>query len=690
MKKLWFVSLFVILALLLAACSGPSADTPAAEEPAAEEPAAEEPAAEEPAAEEGGAVEAGESTTSEEAATVSEFHQSPMLDGMDLPPVEERLPVDVQVIEPVSSIGQYGGTWFAVTSDAAGIGNIKMKLYDPPIRWKPDYSGYEPGLAKAFEWSEDGTEFTMHFREGVKWSDGEPFTMSDMQFWWEDMAVNEDYAVVPVPWWGFNSDGTPMEVTFPDDYTMVMKWDTPQWVTPYIIAQGFWEWEPLMKPRHYLEQFHPTYNPDAAYEELEAIDKWWQNPDYPVLFAYEVESYEPGARTVFTRNPYYWKVDTEGNQLPYIDMLDVETVADAEVRLLNLSQGKYNASFRSTDDPNNIPFLAEAAETGGFHLQPGWFNGAGGWPCWLINQNYPGTKEDATEVDTEIGDLLRNREFRQALSYAMNRQRLIDVAWGGIGTAQQGTISPQSWHFGGEEGQAIFAEWQNAYSEYNPETAAELMDGVGFVDADGDGFRDLPSGEPLQLVLDLGDWGGQQVSEDATEAFSTDLAAVGINVLVNPLVGQPDWNLRQEQGLFMLRNCHASEVDIWTYPDWVFPVRNNRAWPMEGWYRQTGGEEGWEPEEGSPAARLQAIYDQGIAEPDVEARHVLAREAFRIHIEEGPFTLGAAGDQPMPVVIANNFCNVPESGILGPWAPGSPGNVHTEQFWINEGADSCP
>ena len=680
MKKLWLISLFVILALMLAACG---ADTPQSTEtdPADQEEAVEEVQATAPPA--------GESTTEEEAVEVAEFHQAPMLDDMDLPPVEERLPTDYQVIEPVGTVGEYGGTWFTMSGDAAGLGNIKMKLYDPPIRWKPDYTGYEPGLAHSFEWSDDGTQFTLHFREGVKWSDGEPFTMSDMQFWWEDLAQNPDYQVVQVPWWGFNSDGTPMTVEFPDDYTMVMTWDRPQWVTPYIIAQGFWEWEPLMKPRHYLEQFHPTYNADSSYEELEAIDKWWQNPDYPVLSAWSVESYEAGSRTVFVRNPYYWKVDTAGNQLPYIDRIDVAIIADAEVRLLELTQGKYT-SFRGTDDPNNLPLLNEQAEANGYHLTTGWMNGAGGWPCWLINQNYPGTKPDPTAADEEIGLLLRDSNFRQGISHAMNRDRLIDVAWGGIGTPQQSVISPQSWHFASPEGQAVFEEWQQSYAAYDPDLANELLDAAGLVDADGDGLRDLPSGEAFELILDLGDWGGQQVSENSTESFAADLNAVGIDVLINPLIGQPDWDLRQRQGLFMLRNCHASEVDLWTFPDWVFPLRNERAWPMEGWWRQTGGAEGWEPEEGSPAARLQALYDQGVAEPDVDRRHEIVWEAIRIHIEEGPFVLGAAGDQPMPVVIQNNFCNVPESGILGPWAPGSPGNTHTEQFWINEGEDSCP
>jgi peptide/nickel transport system substrate-binding protein len=698
MKKLSLISLLVVFALLLAACSS---EPPAVEEAPAEqaEAPAEEQAAEEPAEEEkadvevGQAIEAGESTAEEEpAAEVSEFNEAPMLADMvtagELPPVEERLPVDVQVVTPVDKVGEYGGTWYDSTWEAV-VGNIKMILYDPPIRWKPDYTGYEPGLFKAWEWSDDGTQVTYHLRQGVKWSDGEPFTTADLQFWWEDLATNADYKVVQVPWWGFNSDGSPMEVTFPDEYTLVMKWDKPQWITPYIMAQGFWEWEPMMKPRHYLEQFHPNYTEGTDYDQLEAMSKWWENPDYPVLFAWKTESYTPAERAVYVRNPYYWKVDTEGNQLPYIDRLDVAIVPEEEVRLLEASQGKYNAAFRATTNPTDIPFLLEQAESGGYHLATGWVNGAGGWPCWLINQNYPGTLESPTDADLEIGQVLRDKNFRKGISHAMNRERLIDVAWGGFGTPQQATISPQAWHFASPEGQEVFEQWQQADAEYDVDLANQLLDEAGVTDQDGDGFRDLPSGAPLEIVLDLTDWGGESVSIKATEAFAGDLEAVGIKTIINNVIGTPDNQLRQDQGLYMLRNCHASEVDIWTYPDWLFPLRNNRAWPMEGWWRQTGGEEGWEPEPDSPAARLQAIYDQGLAEPDVNKRHELVWEAIKVHIEEGPFTLGAAGDQPMPVVIANNFCNIPETGVLGPWAPGSPGNKHPEQFWINEGADSC-
>jgi peptide/nickel transport system substrate-binding protein len=620
------------------------------------------------------------------SVSAQEYGEAPMLAEMvtagTLPPVAERLPVaeDIMVVTPVDGIGQYGGTWHNV-SWAADIPNIKMILYDPPIRWKSDYTGYEPGLAKAYEWSEDGTQVTLHFREGVKWSDGEPFTMADLQFWWTDMALNEDFKVVQVPWWGFNSDGTPMDVAFPDDYTMVMTWDRPQWITPFILAQGFWEWEPLMTPRHYLEQFHPTYNSSATYEELEAMRKWWENPDFPTLFAWHVTEYVAAQTTTLERNPYYWKTDTEGNQLPYIDRMIIDVIPDEQVRLLELSQGKYEASFRGSDNPVNIPFLAEQGAQNGFHLHPGAVNGAGGWPVWLVNQDYSDTSNENWE---EIRMVLRDKTVRQAFSYAMDRQRIIDVAWGGIGTPQQGTISPQAWHFVSEEGQAVFQEWANAYVEHDPDLAMQMLDEAGLVDADGDGCRDLPSGAPFTLVLDLTDWGRESITVPSTEVYSGNLNEVGICTLVNNVIGQPDSQLRQDEGLYMLRNAHASELDIWTYPDWIFPLRRNRAWPKQGYWRETGGAEGEEPLEGSPAQRLQALYDQGVAEPDVEKRHEIVWEAIRIHIEEGPFMIGAAGDQGMPVVIGDNFHGVPELVILGPWAPGSPGNLFPEQFWIEQ------
>jgi len=617
----------------------------------------------------------------------SKLNEAPMLKGLVaaglLPPLDERLPKDVQAIDVYDSIGEYGGTWHTMTWNASDPGNIKMKLYDPPWRWKPDYSGYESGLAKSFEMNDACTELTWHFREGIKWSDGEPFIPKvDFGFWWDDLVLDEDFKVVTVPWYLYQADGsTPMDIEFPDDYTMVWKNFKPNCIAPYIVAQGFWEFEALIAPKHYLSQFHPKYNSAVTdYADLELMRKWWENPDFPVLFAWHTESFTAGARTVFVRNPYYWKVDPEGNQLPYIDRIDVVELQDKEVRVLELSTGRYDASFRGTDDPNDIPFLLEQAEGSGYHLQEGWMNGAGGWPMWIINQDYV--------PDEEIRDLLRNTTFRKGLSVAMNRDRLIDVVWGGIGTPQQSTISPQAWHFANPEGQALFEEWQQSDAEYDPELAKSRFDEVGFVDADGDGWRDLPSGAAFELVIDFEQWGGAVVSQNAVEVFAGNLEEVGVKVIQNNLLGSPDWGVREKESTFMLKTAHASEVDIWTYPDWIFPLRGggegSRSWPMQGKWRSSGGTEGWEPEPGSPAARLGALYDQAVIEPSEEKRHQIFYEAVRIHMEEGPFNLGGAGDQPMVVVVSDKMHNVSTYGVLGPWAPASPGNQHPEQYWIEK------
>jgi peptide/nickel transport system substrate-binding protein len=286
--------------------------------------------------------------------------------------------------------------------------------------------------------------------------------------------------------------------------------------------------------------------------------------------------------------------------------------------------------------------------------------------------------------DPEIGEVLRDKRFRKAISHAMNRRRIVEVVFEGVGEPKQGTISEQAWHFQSEEGRAVLRSWERTDAAYDPGRARRLLDSAGLVDRDGDGWRELPSGGKFTLIMDLGEWGGKEICTEATEAYRGDLEAVGIRVAVNNLIQQPGWDLRQREGQYMLRNAITCELDIWTYPDWIFPVRDNRSWPMYGRWRQTGGAEGWAPPEGSAAARLTALYDRGLNEPDEGMRHRIVWEAIQIHIEDGPFFIGAAGDQTQPVVVAKNFRNVPETGILGPWAPGSPGNKHPEQFWIEQ------
>lgn len=642
------------------------------------------PTVDEPWVDDGGVT--AQETSEEEPGMPSVFSQAPMLDELDLPPVEERLPDKPQVLTPYELIGQYGGTWHAVTPEP-GMPNIKMIFYDPPVRWKPDYSGYEMGLAESFDFNQDGTQLTLNLRPGLKWSDGQPYTTEDWRFWWEDLAMNEDYPAIQVPRWARNKDGSPFTIDFPDPFTIIMKWDSPQWFTPYILAQGYWEWEPLMKPAHFLKQYHPDYE-GSDYVSLREMDQWWETPGYPTIFAWVVDEVTPGVKTVFVRNPYYWKVDTEGQQLPYLDYISVEFQPDEEVRVVYTSQGRYDATFRATTDPLNLAFLQEHAADYGYQIQQGWVNGAGAWPGWVINQDYTGDEcgDPFGSVNAEeCRALLRNVNFRKGLSAALDRPRILAEVWDGLGYTTQATISPQSMYFSGEEGQAKYTEWAAADAEYDPELATGFFKSAGFVDVDGDGWRDLPSGRPFVLVIDLNTWGGERVRHLADKIALENWKEVGINTVINNVQNQAADVDRANQGLFMIRGAQIAEMDVWTQPEWVFPVQGGsggaRAFPLQSLWYASGGKEGIQPDPGSPVYRLQELYQRGVNEDDQDIRQQIFYEAIDIHIHEGPFLLGAAGDQKMPVVVKNTFHNVSEFGILGSWAVASPGNQHPEQFW---------
>ena len=190
----------------------PAAEEPAAEEPAAEEPAAEEPAAEEPAAEEPAAEEpAAEEPAAEEPAMEAMYHEAPMLAEMvaagDLPPVEERLPDEPLVEEVVDEIGQYGGTLRRAFLGPGDHNNYTRVVYDALVRHAPDGSEVIPHIAKGWESNDDFTEWTVFLREGMKWSDGAPFTADDIMFWYEHILLNEDLNPT-VPVWMMNADGS--------------------------------------------------------------------------------------------------------------------------------------------------------------------------------------------------------------------------------------------------------------------------------------------------------------------------------------------------------------------------------------------------------------------------------------------------------------------------------------------------
>jgi peptide/nickel transport system substrate-binding protein len=654
-----------------------------------------------------GAIVANEATSTPvpTTAATSQYKQAPALDELvksgKLPPVDQRIPADV-AITAVKEVGKYGGILHVASGDTS-FGDIKMYMTDPPIKWKADLTGYEPGLAKAYEWSDDGKTFTLHMRKGVKWSDGQPYTSADWKFWWEDLVNAADQKLYSVPGYMRNTDGTPITLSFPDDYTVVWtSTDRALWIDPYFLAQGFWEFnDPKMKPAHFLKAAHPKYTTGKTWDDLSNLDKWWMTPDYPTVMAWCFDSKtEDGSNFVMKRNPYYWRIDTEGNQLPYIDSINIEIVKDDQVRLLNASQGKYEVMIRGLGAPTNQGFLQEGAAKGNYKILTGWKVGTGGWPCYFINLDYveggKNYEDDTAEHAKEVRDLLRADKFRQALSVGVDRQRVIDVAWKGIGEAKNYTLSPQSWHFAGEEGQKVYKEWAASFTEYSIEKANSWLDEVGMKKG-SDGFRTLPSGKPFQLWFDVDDWGGDMdVNMNGTMEIKAQYEKnLALSCNINNVKGQPVAGTRHSEGQYMLKVALEAEMDIWTFPDQMFAVRNNYSFPLAGRWFGNGGDAckvsapekqyaecGMKPEPGSPQEALQALYRKGQNTKSIEDRHKIVYEAIKIFEEHGPFHLGIAGDVQAMAIAKNTMRNVLDFGVTGPWAPATPGNQIPAQWWI--------
>ncbi|MDP9353226.1 MAG: ABC transporter substrate-binding protein, partial [Chloroflexota bacterium] len=317
-------------------------------------------------------------------ATPSEFKESPKLAGGNLPAVQERLPKQPMVLQPVKSVGKHGGTWNTAlkgTSDTAWL--VRTIGYENLVRWKPNVKNFTadeiiPNIAESVDMNEDGSEYTFHLREGMKWSDGKPFTADDIMFWYEDVLSNEELTP-SVPSWLTAAD-KPVTVERVDDVTVVFKFAGPSGLFLSRLATPVGE-APTNYPRHYLQQFHKKYNPQVEAQAKQAqLDSWadlftskvsaWENPDKPVLNAWQLTKAVGDATQQLTaeRNPYYWKVDTEGNQLPYIDTVAYRVTDDVEVMVLQALNGEIDFMDRHINALANKPVFFENQEKGNYHF----------------------------------------------------------------------------------------------------------------------------------------------------------------------------------------------------------------------------------------------------------------------------------------------------------------------------------
>jgi peptide/nickel transport system substrate-binding protein len=600
-----------------------------------------------------------------------------------LPPVKDRLPEEPLVIKPTNEIGRYGGTWRAGFTGAADGQNPDRILHNHLLFWDTMVTKVVPHIIKSWEVADGGKTFTFYLRKGMKWSDGAPFTADDIMFWYEDMYLNNDLNPSKQVWNAIGGKQGVWEKV--DQYAFRVRHAAPYYtfleeLASLGVAGHFTRGGTAMgvfAPKHYMKQFHPKYAGQEAVDRLAkqgGFNNWVQlfkakndpklNPECPVTSAWMAKSPINTQQLALERNPYYFAVDTEGNQLPYIDRIVMTLAENLEVLNLRAIAGDYDIQGRHIDVAK-VPVFLENQGKGNYTIK--FWRGRGGTDAGLfINQNY--------DADPEVAKWLRSRDFRAALSMGFDRDQLNEIFWLGLGDPG-GAVPTQTPYNPGDE-------YRKLYSTFDPKRANEILDRLGLDKKDSEGFRLRTDGKG-RLVIEVTtvgaafvNWTG--ISENVVEQWARN---IGIKAVVQEVErGLHATRLRNNELQIRVWSNDGSD-DPYSYPWHVMAYGWESAIaPLSGRWWDSGGKEGVRPE-GDLLKQLEA-FDKGRGVPAAE-RIKYGQEILRL-LAENVWIIGTVGQSPafMGVwVVKSNVGNFPEEVPFSTPAQ-TPGNAYPEQFYF--------
>lgn len=581
---------------------------------------------------------------------ITEFAQSPYLtrhfDTGSLPPLRDRLPADPLVSVPLEQIGRYGGTARITTFDNRTFFNV-----EPTVTISADHKTILPNLAESWVYTDDGHTLTMTLREGLRWSDGHPFTTADFVFALNDLVRNTDYMPVPPK----SIQGVTIEAL--DERTMRYRFEAPHPLFVHILAQFP---EALLAPKHYFSQFHPTYVGEDRLDELmqemgfinwtsffnaNRADRIEESADAPTMRAYRLMKRTPTLAR-YERNPYYFKVDPTGQQLPYIDRVDAEVIAEGVVVVAKASTGQLDFAGYSMPT-QDIPLLKLGERTGAISVHV-WRRLHGS--DLVLQPNY-------NHKDERLRALFYERTFREALSIAIDRDEMNQIIYFGRGVPRQVTVIPSSSYYE--------PEFASAFTQHDPAGAGVRLDALGLIDRDGDGLREYADGSPLVITVEFIDF--ETPKQISMELIASYWRAVGIDLRLKLVDRGLQWE-RARTGDMQMTVWHAdrtTDILFPLQPDWWVP--RTIAWSMSMWndwtrWYLTDGRLGEEPPD--EIRKLQAWADGLRTSVDPDERIAYGKQILRSNAEN-LWSIGTVGLAPHPVVVSARLKNVPTNGIWG-------------------------
>ena len=596
-----------------------------------------------------------------------------------LPPIAERLPEEPLIVDLEKKgrdTGVQGGSLRTMVSRSKDVRQMVVYGYARLVGYDETYA-LKPDLLAGIEIDRD-RRFVMRLREGHKWSDGQPFTSADFEYWWTKVANHPEVSPNGPPDFLRINDKLP-RVSFPDPLTVVYEWDDPN---PYFV-QRLAAASPafIYRPAHYLKQFHYDFaDPDALIAAVKAgrVKSWaalhnsldnmykFDNPDLPTLQPWRSAGDQMGSRRVYVRNPFYHRIDATGQQLPYIDQVEMFIVASGLVAA-KANAGEVDLQGRGLSF-RDISILKKGEADGGNYDTYLWASGVASQIAIYPNLNF---------ADPVWRDVIRDVRFRRALSIGIDRRMINRVLYFGLGTEGGMTALSKS---------PLFQVANlTAWSIYDLERANQLLDEMGLEARAPNGTRLLPDGRPMNFVVETA--GEAQEVENALQIIDDTWRDIGINLVIRT-TDRDILRNRVNSGSAMAAVWYGWDNGLptpTTPPNYLAPRSQGFfAWPKWGQYFETAGNAGEEPDMPGPVRLLELSRYWENARSDAERRAIWL-DMLAIHADQ-QYGIGIVTEAPQPIVVSKRLRNVPE-GAKWAWDPGAHFGVHrVDEFYFSDEA----
>ena len=415
----------------------------------------------------------------------------------------------------------------------------------------------EPWLAEKWDASPDGLSYTFHLRPRLTWSDGVPFSSDDVVFSLQAIFDEKTHSYLADV---LSVNGKPITADAPDASTVVIHFPEPS--GPGLrLLDSLW-----VMPKHKLEAalkagtFAQAWSTDTPPSDLAAMGP------------FTIREYVPNQRIVLDRNPRYWRKAADGTQLPYLDRIVYEIIPDQDAELLRLQSGDLDLTQSELRPDDYVP--AKRAESQGklkvveVGLSPKadafWFN----------------LKPEAWKGDPRFA-FVRRREFRQAISYAVDREKFAENVYLGAAVPIWGPVTPSNplW---------FWPDLPRYFHDVNK--AKEVLKGIGLEDRNGNGVVEDAQGHEARFTVVT--QRGVGWYERGLSDLRSQLAPAGIaiepaaleNATLNQRLVKSDYEaMYQRFGTTDLDP--ASELDMWLTSGeahfWHFGDTHPEAWETQ-------------------------------------------------------------------------------------------------------------